>query len=155
IEEGSAANKALTQVGVRVMTPEYASPEQITGSPITTESDVYSLGVVAYELLAGQRPYSFKSSLTADWDVLTNEVRAPSTVVPERVTARSLRGDLDTIVLKALKKEPTERYAAAAAFADDLDRYLRGDPVVARPDSAGYRLRKFAVKHRIAVGAAV
>ena len=65
-----------------------------------------------------------------------------------------MRGDLDTIVLKALKKEPGERYATAAAFADDLDRYLRGDPVVARPDSAGYRLRKFAVKHRLAVGAA-
>ena len=154
IEEGSAANKALTQVGVRVLTPEYASPEQITGSAITTESDVYSLGVVAYELLAGERPYSFKSPLTADWDVLTSEVRAPSTVARERTTARNLRGDLDTIVLKTLKKEPGERYATAAAFADDLDRYLRGDPVLARPDSAGYRLRKFAVKHRIAVGAA-
>jgi serine/threonine-protein kinase len=155
IEEGSAANKALTQVGARVLTPEYASPEQITGSPITTESDVYSLGVVAYELLAGKRPYTFKSSLTADWDVLSSDVRAPSMVTDERTIARNLRGDLDTIVLKALKKEPSERYATAAAFADDLDRYLRGDPVVARPDSAGYRLRKFAVKHRIAVGAAV
>ncbi|HKQ15177.1 MAG TPA: protein kinase [Steroidobacteraceae bacterium] len=154
IEEGSAASKALTQVGARVLTPEYASPEQIMGSPITTESDVYSLGVVAYELLAGKRPYTFKSSLTADWDVLSSEVRAPSTVTEERAAARSLRGDLDTIVLKALKKEPSERYATAAAFADDLDRYRRGDPVVARPDSAGYRLRKFAVKHRIAVGAA-
>ena len=154
IEEGSSANKALTQVGVRVLTPEYASPEQITGSAITTESDVYSLGVVAYELLAGKRPYSFTSQLTADWDVLTSEVRAPSTVARERTTARNLRGDLDTIVLKALKKEPTERYATAAAFADDLDRYLRGDPVLAQPDSAGYRLRKFAVKHRIAVSAA-
>jgi eukaryotic-like serine/threonine-protein kinase len=154
IEEGSAANKALTQVGVRVLTPEYASPEQITGSAITTQSDVYSLGVVAYELLAGERPYSFKSPLTADWDVLTSEVRAPSTVARERTTARNLRGDLDTIVLKTLKKEPGERYATAAAFADDLDRYLRGDPVLARPDSAGYRLRKFAVKHRIAVSAA-
>jgi eukaryotic-like serine/threonine-protein kinase len=155
IEEGSAANKALTQVGARVLTPEYASPEQITGSPITTESDVYSLGVVAYELLAGKRPYTFKSSLTADWDVLSSDVRAPSTVTDERTIVRHLRGDLDTIVLKALKKEPNERYASAAAFADDLDRYLRGDPVVARPDSAGYRLRKFAVKHRIVVGAAV
>jgi serine/threonine protein kinase len=154
IEEGSAANKVLTQVGVRVLTPEYASPEQITGSAITTESDVYSLGVVAYELLAGERPYSFKSPLTADWDVLTSEVRAPSTVARERTTARNLRGDLDTIILKTLKKEPGERYATAAAFADDLDRYLRGDPVLARPDSAGYRLRKFAVKHRIAVSAA-
>jgi eukaryotic-like serine/threonine-protein kinase len=155
IEEGSAANRALTQVGARVLTPEYASPEQITGSPITTESDVYSLGVVAYELLAGKRPYTFKSSLTADWDVLSSDVRSPSMVTDERAIARSLRGDLDTIVLKALKKEPSERYATAAAFADDLDRYLRGDPVVARPDSTGYRLRKFAVKHRIVVGAAV
>jgi eukaryotic-like serine/threonine-protein kinase len=155
IEEGSAANKALTQVGVRVLTPEYASPEQIMGSTITTESDVYSLGVVAYELLAGTRPYAFKSALTADWDVLSSDVRAPSTVTREGgATARNLRGDLDTIVLKALKKEPGERYATAAAFADDLDRYLRGDPVVARPDSAGYRLRKFAIKHRLAVGAA-
>jgi serine/threonine-protein kinase len=154
IEEGSSANKALTQVGARVLTLEYASPEQITGSPITTESDVYSLGVVAYELLAGTRPYSFRSALTADWDVLSSEVRPPSTVAAERSIARSLRGDLDTIVLKTLKKEPGERYATAAAFADDLDRYLRGDPVIARPDSAGYRLRKFAIKHRLVVGSA-
>ena len=154
IEEGSAANKALTQVGARVLTLEYASPEQFTGSPITTASDVYSLGVVAYELLAGTRPYTFKSALTADWDVLSSDVRAPSTVARERSMARSLRGDLDTIVLKALKKEPGERYATAAAFADDLDRYLRGDPVIARPDSAGYRLRKFAFRHRLVVGAA-
>ncbi|HEY6984695.1 MAG TPA: tetratricopeptide repeat protein, partial [Rhodanobacteraceae bacterium] len=100
------------------------------------------------------RPYSFRSALTADWDVLSSEVRPPSTVAAERSIARSLRGDLDTIVLKTLKKEPGERYATAAAFADDLDRYLRGDPVIARPDSAGYRLRKFAIKHRLVVGSA-
>src|SRR5690606_15236160 len=153
LEEGSDSNKALTQVGARVLTLEYAAPEQIAGETITTETDVYALGVIAYELLCGARPYTFKNAASADWQILTSTIRAPSTAAPSP-RSRALRGDLDTIVLKALKREPSERYASAAALADDLDRYLRGDPVLAQPDSAAYRLRKLAAKHRVVVGAA-
>jgi len=152
LEEGTAANKALTKVGARVLTPEYASPEQIMGEPVTTGSDVYSLGVVLYELLCGRLPYEFKSASATDWEILSSEVAPPSTAAEAKV-ARGLRGDLDTIVLKALKKERVDRYETAAALADDLESYLRGDPVLAQPDSPGYRLRKFAQKNRLAVGA--
>jgi serine/threonine-protein kinase len=152
LEEGSAANKALTRVGARVLTPEYASPEQLMGEPVTTGSDVYSLGVVLYELLSGRLPYEFKSETATDWEILSSEV-APPSAAADAGAARSLRGDLDTIVLKTLKKERADRYETAAALADDLESYLRGDPVLAQPDSAGYRLRKFAQKNRLAVGA--
>lgn len=155
IEDSGAANQAMTQVGTRLLTPEYASPEQILGEPVTTASDVYSLGVVAYELLACRPPYASRSGAGAESEIVTGQIRAPSSVVADRFNARALRGDLDTILLKALKKEPSERYTTAAAFADDLERYLRGDPVLARPDSAGYRLRKFAARNRFAVAASI
>jgi serine/threonine protein kinase len=152
LEEGTVASKVLTRVGARVLTPEYASPEQIMGEPVTTGSDVYSLGVVLYELLCGKLPYEFKSATVTDWEILSSEIAPPSDTAEPKI-ARSLRGDLDTIVLKALKKERADRYETAAALADDLESYLHGDPVMAQPDSAGYRLRKFAQKNRIAVGA--
>jgi serine/threonine-protein kinase len=154
IEEGGVATKALTQMGTLLLTPAYASPEQILGQSVTTESDVYSLGLVAYELLTGFRPYTFKNAAITGWEILSVEIHKPSDVADRDVDARALRGDLDTIILKALKKEASERYMSAAAFADDLERYLRNDPVLAQPDSAGYRLRKFAARHRLVVGAA-
>ncbi|HKE96943.1 MAG TPA: protein kinase [Povalibacter sp.] len=154
IEEGGAANQALTQMGTVLLTPAYASPEQLLGQPVTTESDVYSLGLVAYELLTGYRPYTFNTATTTIQDILSVHVHRPSEVARNTADVRALRGDLDTIVLKALKKDARERYSSAAAFADDLDRYLRNDPVLAQPDSAAYRLRKFAVRHRLVVGAA-
>lgn len=152
IEEGGAQNRALTQMTL-LLTPAYASPEQLLGQVVTTESDVYSLGLVAYEVLTGYRAYTFRDSATTPWDVLSVEIHRPSDVAERAIDARALRGDLDTILLKALKKEANERYGTAAAFADDLERYLRNDPVLAQPDSAGYRLRKFAARHRLAVGA--
>ncbi|HEY4368527.1 MAG TPA: protein kinase [Steroidobacteraceae bacterium] len=152
LEEGTTASKALTRVGARVLTPEYASPEQLTGEPVTTSSDVYSLGVVLYELLCEKLPYEFKSAAATDWEILSSEIAPPSSAVEPKI-ARSLRGDLDTIVLKALKKERGDRYDTAAALADDLESYLRGDPVLARPDSTWYRLSKFSRKNRLAVGA--
>ena len=152
IEEGGP-NKALTQVATLMLTPAYASPEQLLGHSVTTESDVYSLGLVAYELLTGFRPYTLKNAANTGWEVVSAHIHRPSQVTEDGTDARLLRGDLDTIVLKALKKEPGERYGTAAAFADDLERYLRNDPVLAQPDSAGYRLRKFAARNRLVVGA--
>jgi serine/threonine-protein kinase len=133
-----------TRAGLRLMTPEYAAPEQVRGEPITTAADVYALGVVLYELLAGRRPYRVAE-------------RTPSEV--ERVRAESeppsLRGDLDTIVQKALRKEPARRYASAEQFAADVERYRSGQPVNARPATIGYRVRKFAERHRWGVAVAV
>ncbi|HMN43980.1 MAG TPA: serine/threonine-protein kinase [Povalibacter sp.] len=154
LEEGGP-NKALTQVATLMLTPAYASPEQLLGQSVTTESDVYSLGLVAYELLTGFRPYTLKNAANTGWEVVSAHIHRPSDVTESGSDARLLRGDLDTIVLKALKKEPAERYGTAAAFADDLERYLRNDPVLAQPDSASYRLRKFAARNRLVVGAAV
>jgi hypothetical protein len=152
IADGGIANQALTQMGTVLLTPAYASPEQILGMSVTTESDVYSLGLVAYEVLTGYRPYTFKSIATTGQEILAVEIHRPSDIAERE--ARALAGDLDTIILKTLKKDASERYGTAAAFADDLERWLRGDPVLAQPDSVGYRLRKFAGRHRLVVGAA-
>lgn len=142
----------VTQAGDRVMTPDYASPEQIRGEPITTSTDVYSLGALLYELLAGQPP--FRSSGT-----LSQLEREICERVPERPSkvarSRELEGDLDRIVLKALHKEPDRRYASAAEFSADIERYLTGFPVIARPDSWRYRAGKFVGRHRIAVAASI
>ncbi|HEX7071222.1 MAG TPA: serine/threonine-protein kinase, partial [Rhodothermales bacterium] len=158
----------LTQTGVAVMTPEYAAPEQVSGGTITTATDVYALGIVLYELLAGERPYSFdQRSPSAIEQVVCNvEPQRPSTAARTRRSgespdaardrlSRRLRGDLDTIVLKALRKEPERRYASAAELAEDLRRHREGLPVTARPDTAGYRIRKFVGRNRLAVGAGV
>jgi len=158
----------------RIMTPEYASPEQVRGLPITTASDVYSLGVVLYELLSGERPYKIDSRLPdeAAQIVLTAEPVRPSSVVssrslPDKSTnensaqrthgvqnPRSLRGDLDNIVLKALQKEPSRRYASVHEFSEDIRRHIDGLPVKATADSSFYRLGKFVKRHRAGVLAA-
>ncbi len=136
-----------------VMTPAYAAPEQILGQPLTTATDVYALGVVLHELLAGQRPYSLGTLTAAQAERAVCETVPPlpsATAPPER--ARALRGDLDTIVAKALDKVPERRYRDAADLADDLGRHLAGLPVEARPASAGYRAGRFARRHRAGVG---
>ncbi len=156
LEEGRAVETKLTQVGGRALTPEYASPEQILGQPVTTASDVYSLGVILYELLTDSRPYRLKRDSRGALEdaILEVEPPAPSANVESAQRARALRGDLDAIVLKALKKSPDERYRTMDALADDLSRYLEGRPVLAQPDSTWYRLRKFVKRNRLAVGAA-
>lgn len=162
--EGSSA---MTALPFQAMTPEYASPEQLAGALVTTLGDVYSLGVLLYQLLARQLPYPDAGH---DPVALARaiETRAPArpSVVVERVSdatssaherrrlARTLRGDLDTVVLTTLRREPERRYASAQALRDDLHRYLRGLPVTARPDTVTYRMTKFVRRNRAAASIA-
>jgi serine/threonine-protein kinase len=151
----SAAETELTREAGRALTPEYAAPEQIQGEPVGTATDTYSMGVLLYELLTGRHPYVPEHATLAAraQAALTADPARPSDAAVDPARRRALRGDLDTIVLKALKKRPSERYASADALADDLRRYLAHEPVLARPDSKAYRLRKLLRRHRVAAGA--
>ena len=143
----------ITRLGGRALTPDYASPEQIRGEAIGTASDVYGLGVLAFELLAGSRPYRLKD-VAADGlaeAIARVDVPLASRVATDPARARQLAGDLDAILNKALKKEPADRYASVAAFADDIGRHLHHEPVVARPDAFGYRTRKYVARHAVQV----
>ncbi|HEY8550676.1 MAG TPA: protein kinase [Vicinamibacterales bacterium] len=186
---GVGGEAAPTVAGVQLMTPEYASPEQVRGEPVTTATDVYSLGVLLYELLTGRRPYRITSRAPAEiarvvcestparpsaavtspeqpaaGDEITREAGStaaapthgmrPITVDADRLRRR-LAGDLDTIVLKALSKEPSRRYASAEQFAEDVRRHLAGLPVMARRDTLGYRTAKFLRRNRAMVAAGV
>jgi eukaryotic-like serine/threonine-protein kinase len=167
-----------TGTGVRLMTPEYASPEQVRGEPITTTSDVYSLGVLLYELLTGRPPYRLPNRVQREIERVICEVEPerPSTAVTQvpdegstrmdvppqtraqriglRKLSRRLEGDLDNIVLMALRKEPQRRYASVEQLAADLQRHLQGLPVVARKDTFIYRAGKFLARHRAALATA-
>jgi serine/threonine-protein kinase len=156
LQEGQAQDSELTQLSGRPFTLDYASPEQIGGQPITIGSDVYSLGVVLCELLADARPYLPKRDSLAALEeaILRDEPLLPSELAAEPKARRALRGDLDTIVLKALKKKPEERYATVNALVEDIERYLQGRPVLAQPESRWYRVRKFVARNRLAVGGA-
>ena len=167
LASGVEPDLAPTATALPMLTPEYASPEQVKGQPITTASDVYSLGVLLYELLTGRRPYEVPAdSLEAIVQaVCQTEPTTPSKAVTGRTdttlpaaalpSASELRGDLDTIVLKALRKEPERRYRTAHELSEDLRRHLEGLPVTARADTLGYRTGKFVHRHRTAVAAAV
>ncbi len=158
----------LTQSEVRLMTPHYAAPEQVMGAPVTTATDVYSLGVLLYELLAGTRPYEFEKRVPAEIERVVCDYVPPRPSVAAGTDPdtgktrpgtssrlrRTLQGDLDNIVMSALRKEPEQRYGSAGQFADDIDRYLDGMPVHARKDTLSYRVQKFVRRNRAAVAAA-
>jgi eukaryotic-like serine/threonine-protein kinase len=154
-ETAAAAPTALTQAAGRVFTPEFAAPEQVQGGEVTTATDVYALGVLLYVLLSGAHPTAKPTDTPAGRlrSVVETEPQRLSAAAPSRTTP-TLRGDLDNIAAKALKKSPLERYASVAAFADDLRRYLAHEPVSARADSWRYRAAKFVRRHRIGVAAA-
>ncbi|MEM9304063.1 MAG: serine/threonine-protein kinase [Pseudomonadota bacterium] len=144
-----------TATGMRFMSLRYASPEQVRGEPLTTATDVYSLGVLLAELLSGRSPYQ-----PADMDrvalqqaICKGEVVAPSELLGKTSAnaARPLKGDLDNIVLKALRKEPERRYESIAALAQDIENHLTGMPVSARPDTLWYRTSRFIGRHRVGV----
>ena len=141
----------LTQTGERWMTPHYAAPEQVTGGAITTSTDVYALGVLLYELLTGQRPFEALPAHEVARAVVETDPPPPSARAP----GAAFSPDLDTVVLKALRKEPALRYASSEALGDDVRRFLDGRPVAARRPTWRYRARKFAGRHRGAVAAAV
>lgn len=166
LHEGMDTVSEATRVGGGAYTPQYASPEQVAGEAIGPGSDVYALGVLLYELLTGQRPYrpTRDSRAALEDAILLAEPPPPSRratadgpaqgqAVSPKSWRRELRGDLDAIVLKALKKAPSDRYATAQDFADDLRRHLQGMPVLARPDASLYRLGRLLRRHRVAASA--
>jgi serine/threonine-protein kinase len=152
-DEASAAPGAdtPTRIGERAMTPQYASPEQIAGQPLTTRSDVYALGVLLYELLTEQRPYLLQRGSAAELEeaILGAAVRPPSRAVADRRRASALRGDLDTIVLKAMHVDPAQRYPSAEALADDLRRHREHRPIAARPAKVIERLARLWRRQRV------
>jgi eukaryotic-like serine/threonine-protein kinase len=154
LDEQQARDARLTELSGQALTPDYASPEQIAGQPPTVATDVYSLGVILYELLTGQRPYRLKRDSRGALEdaILEAEPQRPSQIVTRPASRRQIRGDLDAITLKALKKRPTERYTTVESFADDVRRHLAGHPVAARPDGPAYRVGKFLRRHKLAVG---
>ncbi len=169
-EAGSAESTELTREGGRALTPDYAAPEQLRGEGVTTATDVYALGVLLYQLLCGRHPTAplGGNATEALRATLDTEPMPPSRRVsdtePGTAECRAsnsqhlqslLAGDLDTIVSHALRKVPAERYTTVAAFAEDLRRYRAHEPVLARPDSRAYRVRKFVRRHRGAVASAL
>ncbi len=138
---------AITQTSAHVMTPEYASPEQVKRMLIGTSTDVYSLGIILYELLAGKRPYELAGLSFGEMERVICEQMPPRPSQHAEQFARQLSGDLDTICLKSLRKEPERRYSSVEKLSEDLDRYLAGMPVLARPDTFLYRSQKFVKRN--------
>jgi len=170
LQTDASDQKEVTVTQWQALTPEYASPEQLRGEPITTVSDVYSLGVVLYELLTGARPYKLTSKMAEQISraVCEQEPERPSKAIagggrgtaeskgPKSATRnpQSLRCDLDRIVLMAMRKEPRRRYASVEQFSEDIRRHMEGLPVLARPDTFEYRAEKFIKRNKIIVAAA-
>ena len=137
-----------TAAGAHLMTPDYASPEQVRGEPVSTATDVYSLGAVLFQLLTGERPYALRKYDAAEIvrEVCETEIRLPSSLGNRR-----LRGDLDVIVMKAMQKLPARRYASVVELSEDIRRHFDGLPIAARSDTSMYRVMKFVRRHRVGV----
>jgi eukaryotic-like serine/threonine-protein kinase len=149
-----AGDSPRTRTGMRILTPEYAAPEQLRGEPVTTASDVFALGAVLHELVTGRRPAAAAPrGATGGGSGESAAAAAARRTTADRLR-RLLRGDLGTIVEKALEADARQRYHSAQQLLDDLDRYRHGLPVLARPPAVGYRARKFARRHRVALTAA-
>lgn len=154
VGDPDARDSNLTRLGGRALTLDYASPEQIRAERVTIASDVYSLGVVLYELLTGRLPYKpRRRSQGAVEEAILEQEPPLASKVAEPPVARMLRGDLDVILAKALKKRIASRYASVESFAADVSRYMAGEPVLAQPDSTWYRTRKFVRRNAGAVAA--
>lgn len=182
ILDPNSASENATRTGMLIMTPEYASPEQLRGEPITTATDVYSLGMVLYVLLTGCHPFHARGNMPHEVarGVLEMEPERPSAVLRRKETdaqsgggkcaallvesnarnaspenqSSNLSGDLDSIVLKALRKEPRDRYSSADQLSEDIRRHLEGLPVLARKGTLSYRASKYVLRHKVAVGSA-
>jgi eukaryotic-like serine/threonine-protein kinase len=156
LHDAASDDAQLTQNMDRLLTPHYASPEQINGEAITVASDVYSLGVLFYELLTKRLPYTLERHTfgAIEQAILDGEPPLASNKAEDKADVKALRGELDAIIAKALKREPNKRYATADAMADDIVRYLEGERVLAQRDSFGYRMKKALRKHRAAFAAA-
>jgi eukaryotic-like serine/threonine-protein kinase len=172
-EDDERIDGTLTRLGSGPMTPEYAAPEQVQGEPVTTATDVYALGALAYELLTGRGPHRLHRLTAAEVQraITERDVERPSSAVAagdsgslasdiarargtdQAHLRRELKGDLDTMLLKALQKDPSRRYATAGAFVEDIRRYRTGLPIAARRDSLSYRAGKFVQRHTIGVTA--
>ena len=165
-----ALDTELTMLAGSALTLDYASPEQVGGQPISTATDVYSMGVVLYQLLTGHKPYQLKRGsraeleemiLTVEPEPMSQAVTRPNTrestapAMQRQRLVRELHGDLDTIVKKAMNKDPLQRYTTVASFAEDIQRHIAGLPVEAQPDSLGYRAAKFVRRNRVGVAAGV
>jgi serine/threonine-protein kinase len=156
----------VTRVGARMLTASYAAPEQILGREVTVATDVFALGVVLFEILTDALPHDRQAATPYDLAarVAHESAERPSTTARRARAStatgmkrdrwvRRLRGDLDAIAIRALAHEPDRRYSSAAALGSDLRRYLRSEPIEARPDSTGYRVRKFVTRHAVGVAA--
>ena len=168
LDEHLSNDAKQTQTAFRALTPAYASPEQLKNEPLTTASDIYSLGIIFYELLTGERPFHFEGKNLQEiiQTVTQSEPIAPSAIQHSKfkiqnsknrkseIGNRKLNADLDNIALTAVRKEPARRYQSVEAFADDIERYLKGLPVAARPNTLNYRFSKFVKRHKIGAMAA-
>ncbi len=152
---GDDDGATLTELAGRALTLDFASPEQIRGEPLGVASDVYSIGVVAFVLLAGRRPYQLRRGGLAELEdaIARADVPRASDAAEDPARRRALRGDLDAILARALRKDPAERYSSVEALADDLRRHLDGRPVNARPQGRAYLARRFVARHRAGVAA--
>ena len=145
---------AMTRLSDRPLTLPYAAPEQVLGREVTVATDVYALGALLFELVTGRRPFEGATVLDLEQAIVNGDLPRPSGVTADPMRAKAVRGDLEAIIQKAMRRNPEERYQTAAALADDVDRYLAGEPVEARPNSAAYRIRKYIWRHKAAALAA-